>query len=78
MKTDFLISPAYSVPPMITIRRARLTRMKVSLRVPSRFGSAFTDGSEIDREVGLEVHQLVGVGPDEEVVGEKAVPGVLA
>jgi hypothetical protein len=34
VKADFLISPAYSVPTMITSIRLRWTRIAVSLRVP--------------------------------------------
>src|ERR1700680_208068 len=37
---------------MITIRRPRLTRMKVSERVPSTFGSAFKEGSEMTVKSG--------------------------
>src|SRR5256885_3639974 len=33
--TDFLISPAYRVPPIKTKPAAKLTRMKVSERMPS-------------------------------------------
>ena len=40
VNTDFLISPAYRVPPISTILRARFTSTKVPLRVPSRSGSA--------------------------------------
>ena len=41
MKMDFLISPAYSVPPISTSCWARLRAMNVSVRVPSRLGSAW-------------------------------------
>ena len=37
---------------MMTIRRPRLTRMNVSLRVPSRCGSALTEGSEMTVKSG--------------------------
>jgi len=51
--------------------------MKVSLRVPSTFGSALTEGSEMTVEVRLKTHELVRVRPDEKVVREEAVPGKL-
>ena len=40
VKIDFLISPAYSVPPISTMFSAKFTRMKVEVRVPSTAGSA--------------------------------------
>ena len=45
MKTDFLISPAYAVPPMITRRRAKLMTMHVSERVPCLEGDALKPGA---------------------------------
>ena len=45
VKADFLISPAYSVPTMMTSIRPMLTRIAVSLRVPSVAGSALNDGT---------------------------------
>jgi hypothetical protein len=44
-KTDFLISPAYQVPPMSAVRFSRLTRMKTSELVPSEAGSARSSGA---------------------------------
>jgi hypothetical protein len=45
VNADFLISPAYSVPTMITSIRLRWTRIAVSLRVPSVDGSALNEGT---------------------------------
>ena len=45
MKALFLISPAYSVPTMITSIRRRWTRIAVSVRVPSVAGSALNEGT---------------------------------
>ena len=45
VKALFLISPAYSVPTMITSIRLRWTRMAVSVRVPSVAGSALNEGT---------------------------------
>ncbi len=45
VKADFLISPAYSVPTMITSIRRRWTRIAVSVRVPSVAGSALNEGT---------------------------------
>ncbi len=47
VKMDFLISPAYSVPPMRAIFLAKLTRMKAPELVGSRPGTAVTPGAEI-------------------------------
>ncbi len=44
VNTDFLISPAYRVPPMSTSPRVRLRATKVSDRVPWRSGSALQPG----------------------------------
>jgi hypothetical protein len=43
LKIDFLISPAYSVPPISTSLRPKWTTMKVPLRVPSVAGSASSE-----------------------------------
>jgi hypothetical protein len=43
----FLISPAYSVPTMMTSRRRRLTRIAVPVRVPSVSGSAWNEGTQM-------------------------------
>jgi hypothetical protein len=45
VNADFLISPAYSVPTMMISIRWRWTKIAVSLRVPSIFGSALNDGT---------------------------------
>ena len=45
MKIDFLISPAYSVPPISTSAREGWRTTNVSLRVPSSSGSASTSGA---------------------------------
>ena len=45
VKIDFLISPAYQVPPIRTSRRPGCRTTNVSLRVPSSSGSAVTAGA---------------------------------
>jgi hypothetical protein len=45
VKIDFLISPAYSVPPISTSCRVGWRRTNVSLRVPSSSGSASREGA---------------------------------
>ena len=45
-KIDFFISPAYSVPPIKTIRFSIETMMNVSESVPSTAGSALNVGAE--------------------------------
>ena len=45
VKIDFLISPAYHVPPMTTSTREGCRQTKVSVRVPSSSGTADTDGA---------------------------------
>ena len=78
LKTLFLISPAYSVPPISTVRRARLRTMKVPERVPSVAGSAWSSRQVDHRQLGLEVPQHgTVVLAHEHVAGEQAVPGVL-
>ena len=47
VNADFLISPAYIVPTMRISLRARWTRIAVSLRVPSRAGSAWNEGAQM-------------------------------
>ena len=44
---DFLISPAYSVPPINTVRFSKETIIKVSEAVPSTAGSALKFGADI-------------------------------
>ena len=58
-KAPFLISPAYSVPPMMISWRDRWTRMAVSLRVPSALRVGAERRRVDDREVGLEAVQVV-------------------
>jgi len=55
VKADFLISPAYSVPTMITSMRPRWTRIAVSLRVPSVVGSARNEGTSRIVKLGTKV-----------------------
>ena len=45
VKIDFLISPAYCVPPTRTSRSAKFSTMKTSDRVPSTSGSAWKPGA---------------------------------
>ena len=52
VKALFLISPAYSVPTMMTSIRARLRRIAVSVRVPSVAGSALNDGTSMIVKLG--------------------------
>ena len=47
VKTDFLISPAYRVPPINTIFRAKFTSTNVDEFVPSRAGSASNNAASI-------------------------------
>src|SRR5690349_1587219 len=46
LNIDFLISPAYVVPPMRIIRRLKFRMMKVPVLVPSISGSAEKLGAE--------------------------------
>ena len=55
----FLISPAYSVPTMMTSIRSRWTRIAVSVRVPSVAGSALNDGTQMIVKFGLEPAELL-------------------
>src|SRR4029450_11797873 len=68
---DFLISPAYSVPTMITSIRLRWTRIAVSLRVPSVAGSALNDGTLMIVKFGLDA----GVGAGR-AAGLRSAPDV--
>lgn len=52
LKTLFLISPAWLVPPISTSRRARSSRMKVLLWVPSRAGSAWSGAAVVRMAAG--------------------------
>ena len=60
VNADFLISPAYIVPTMMTSIRWRWTRIAVPARVPSVAGSASNDGHVDDREVRGEVGEVIG------------------
>ncbi len=53
VKTDFLISPAYSVPPISTRPLAKSTRIKTSELVPSMSGKAWKPGQSITTSSGL-------------------------
>ena len=74
VKIDFLISPAYSVPPISTSARdgmeddERLAPRPVLVRVGLDLGRV-----EDDR-VGLEVGELGLLRVDEERLGEERVP----
>ena len=46
-KAPFFISPAYFVPAMMISWRERWTMIAVSLRVPSRWGSAKNEGASM-------------------------------
>ena len=71
VKALFLISPAYSVPTMSTIR-ARWSRIAL-VRVPSVAGSALNDGTQMIVKFGWKAASL-GRGPAEEVAREDARP----
>ncbi len=58
-KAPFFISPAYSVPAMRISWRLRWTRMTVSLRVPSRAGSALKLGASTMVKLGCEAGQVL-------------------
>ena len=73
----FLISPAYSVPTMMTSIRWRWTRIAVSVRVPSVAGSALNDGMQMIVKFGLERREVLGARPAEQVAREHAGPGRL-
>ena len=45
VKIDFLISPAYAVPPTSTTRSVKWTTMKAPELVPWRLGSACMEGA---------------------------------
>ena len=77
VNADFLISPAYSVPTMMTSIRLRWTRIAVSLRVPSVSGSALNEGTSMIVKFGANAARSLGRGPAEEVAGEDAGPGGL-
>ena len=67
-KAPFLISPAYSVPPMRISWRDEVDQddRLAARAVPLGIGA---EGRRVDdREVGREVLQLLRRGPDEQVV----------
>ena len=55
VNADFLISPAYSVPTMMTSMRSRWRRMAVSERTPSVAGSARKEGTSRIVKLGAKV-----------------------
>ena len=61
-KMDFFISPAYWVPPMMTIRRVKFTITNTSEFVPSRLGSARKPGALTMVNSGLWVFSSSSVG----------------
>ena len=62
VKALFLISPAYSVPTMITSIRSRWTRIAVPVRVPSVLGSAWNDGTQMIVKFGAKPASWFGFG----------------
>ena len=60
VKTDFLISPAYCVPPISTSLFGKLTMMKASEWVPSSSGTAWNRGVPMTVNSGLWVRSLSG------------------
>ena len=59
---DFLISPAYSVPPIKITRFLKETRINVSELVPSISGSALKVGADTTVNSGLCVLSSSSVG----------------
>src|SRR3970282_887221 len=76
VKADFLISPAYIVPTMITSIRWRWTRIAVPVRVPSVAGAAVGLGEGVV-DVAPPDLRLRGRLDDDELV-LRGAPGVLA
>ncbi len=72
VKIDFLISPAYQVPPISTSVRDGCRQMKVSLRVPSSAGSAVTAGACRISASGLCVASSTSVGSMKSVFAKSA------
>jgi hypothetical protein len=62
VKADFLISPAYWVPTMITSMRPRWRRMAVPLRVPSVSGSALNEGTSMMMKFGTKAARASAAG----------------
>ena len=62
VKADFLISPAYIVPTMMTSIRLRWTRIAVPVRVPSVAGSAWNDGTSMIVKFGAKPASCSCVG----------------
>ena len=77
VKMDFLISPAYWVPPMRTSFWPKWMTMKTSEWVPSTSGMAWKLGALMTVNCGTWLGQLLGLGLDEHVAGEEGVPGGL-
>ena len=77
VNTDFLISPAYQVPPIATTRSVKFTRMAQSDAVPSSSGSAWKPGRFRMVKSGLKPSSSSRPGPQEHVAGEQVVPGGL-
>ena len=77
VKIDFLISPAYQVPPIRTSRRPGCRTTNVSLRVPSSSGSAVTAGACSTSASGSMLRELLLGRLDEERLREERVPGAV-
>ncbi len=61
-KIDFFISPAYSVPPIRTMRFSIDTIMNVSEFVPSIAGFALNEGAETIVNCASCIHSSSSVG----------------
>ena len=61
-KMDFLISPAYLVPPIKMMRRVKSARMKAVEAVPSRSGTASNPGAAITVNSGTCVARAAASG----------------
>jgi hypothetical protein len=77
VKIDFLISPAYQVPPMTTSTRDGCRQTKVSVRVPSSWARRYRRCVEHEG-LGLHVLELLVGGVDEERLREQRVPRALS
>ena len=77
VKIDFLISPAYWVPPIRISWSVRCRITKLPARVPSAAGSAAKLGAWRTRASGLVAGELLVGRLDEEGAGEEGVPGAL-
>ena len=74
-KIDFLISPAYSVPPITTSPRVGWSTTKVSERVPSASGSASTSGAWSTSASGTWSASSSSVGSMKSVFAKSACQG---